>query len=276
MKKPFETTIDFIEKEFKVHSCMHHYNRRIVDYFKVSDHHNNPYCIELKMRRPDYTRHCLNFDGETTLEYLRNSGGNYCWKLCPCGLLEVVFAVYVGGRFGGSLTLGPFDPGKGPLPKPLFSVGVRKKFEYLEEVRHKLPPVPAGERRELLCALGQLIVIQFGKEQESRRQLMSKDERVAMIIANSYRSPLNLAQVAKLVELSPARVSQLMREHYGTTFNKMLMDYRIEKAKALLLNSRSSISHVAKFTGFTDPAYFHRVFKKHTGKSPSEFRNQKN
>ena len=39
----------------------------------------------------------------------------------------------------------------------------------------------------------------------------------------------------------------------------------------MLLNSDNNISEIAYALGFSDPAYFTRLFKKYFGKSPSEF-----
>jgi AraC-like DNA-binding protein len=45
----------------------------------------------------------------------------------------------------------------------------------------------------------------------------------------------------------------------------------MKKAALLLTESRSNISDIALETGFTDPKYFSRCFKKHFGLSPSEY-----
>jgi AraC-like DNA-binding protein len=44
------------------------------------------------------------------------------------------------------------------------------------------------------------------------------------------------------------------------------------EAKRLLLHSEVSVAEVADRLSFEDPAYFSRAFKKHTGRSPLEFR----
>lgn len=59
--------------------------------------------------------------------------------------------------------------------------------------------------------------------------------------------------------------------------NKSPVDYRneirINAARSMLTNSDLSISEIAARTGFDDPYYFSRVFKKLTGVSPRAFRN---
>ena len=52
-----------------------------------------------------------------------------------------------------------------------------------------------------------------------------------------------------------------------------LTRYRIARAKDLLRDSLDSIGAIGRRVGFPDPAYFSRVFRKHTGMSPREYRN---
>ncbi|MGD9049822.1 MAG: helix-turn-helix transcriptional regulator [Anaerolineae bacterium] len=50
--------------------------------------------------------------------------------------------------------------------------------------------------------------------------------------------------------------------------------YRILQAKERLRDSSEDIGMVARQVGFKDPAYFSRVFRKVTGQSPTEYRQQ--
>jgi AraC-like DNA-binding protein len=47
---------------------------------------------------------------------------------------------------------------------------------------------------------------------------------------------------------------------------------RIEKAIELLKDPKNSLADIAYLTGFSDQSHFTRIFKKFTGKNPSEFR----
>jgi AraC-like DNA-binding protein len=67
---------------------------------------------------------------------------------------------------------------------------------------------------------------------------------------------------------------KLFRKEIGETPLAYLSERRIEYAKQLLKNRYSNkitIKQIALLTGFGDPYYFSRVFKKMTGKSPTEW-----
>lgn len=51
-----------------------------------------------------------------------------------------------------------------------------------------------------------------------------------------------------------------------------ISDYRINKAKELLRDTNIKISGVAEKVGFSDAAYFYRVFKKSVGVTPAQYR----
>jgi len=51
---------------------------------------------------------------------------------------------------------------------------------------------------------------------------------------------------------------------------------RMEKAKKLLSTMDTTISDIARQTGFYNISYFSKMFKKYTGLTPSEYRNSHN
>lgn len=56
-------------------------------------------------------------------------------------------------------------------------------------------------------------------------------------------------------------------------FTEYLTGLRIETAKALLKNRELSIKQVCLDSGYANPNYFSRIFKKWTGITPTEFRD---
>ena len=57
----------------------------------------------------------------------------------------------------------------------------------------------------------------------------------------------------------------------GETIFRYLNRVRINHAKTLILNTPLKMSVIGTRVGFSDEYYFIRVFKKYTGKSPTEY-----
>ncbi|MCC2684791.1 MAG: transcriptional regulator, AraC family [Paenibacillaceae bacterium] len=65
---------------------------------------------------------------------------------------------------------------------------------------------------------------------------------------------------------------QVFRQYSGTTMINYIHQLRVQKAKHLLLNSALNIHNIAEETGFSDPYYFSKIFKKIDGNSPLHYR----
>ena len=94
-------------------------------------------------------------------------------------------------------------------------------------------------------------------------------------ITENFRQPITLEQCAATLNLSVGRFAHLFTEHYGISPYRFILSMRMDEATELLLDSTLSISKVAEQSGFSDPCYFSRLFRKYTGRTPNEYRSRR-
>ncbi len=87
---------------------------------------------------------------------------------------------------------------------------------------------------------------------------------------------LSLSKVAKAVYMSANHLSEKFKQVTGVNFVDYIARIRFEKARELLLKSNLRISEIAFTVGFQSLSQFNRVFKKLSGKSPTQFRTAHN
>lgn len=98
---------------------------------------------------------------------------------------------------------------------------------------------------------------------------LMKEERI-------YRdSEITLSTLAKRLSLSAHQLSEFLNEQMGMGYRDYLSRYRIEEARQILMqNRRANIMAVCFRVGFNSKSSFNTAFKKITGLTPKEFRNQ--
>lgn len=83
---------------------------------------------------------------------------------------------------------------------------------------------------------------------------------------------LSLGKVAEVSNTSANYLSEKFKEATGINFVKYVARARYEKAATLLREADLRVSEIAFASGFQSLSQFNRVFKKFSGKSPTEFR----
>lgn len=89
---------------------------------------------------------------------------------------------------------------------------------------------------------------------------------------NYHRHDLTVDRVAAAVSINRVSLHRYFASELGISPKAYISNLRMEKAKGLLSKSRYSIKNIAYSVGFSDSLYFCKAFKRHTGLSPSEFK----
>lgn len=94
-------------------------------------------------------------------------------------------------------------------------------------------------------------------------------------VQNHLSDDLSLSAVARIFKVSPEHLTRSFKRQLGVSFHRHVLSERISASKELLRNSlTTSITDVAFGTGFQSSSHFNKVFKAHTGLTPTEFRDQ--
>lgn len=93
-------------------------------------------------------------------------------------------------------------------------------------------------------------------------------------IQSHLSEPLSLEDIAKHVHVNESYLSRTFKKECGYSVTNYITTLRMEKAKELLAENHILTYEVSFQVGISDPSYFSLLFKKHTGLSPKEYRNQ--
>jgi len=100
-------------------------------------------------------------------------------------------------------------------------------------------------------------------------------QRVSVIVeANLDNTQFSVEQLSREVFISPSQLYRKLKALTGLSPIAYIRKKRLVKARQLLADSRLSIATVAGRSGFEDPKYFSRIFKREFGESPTKYRSK--
>lgn len=91
-------------------------------------------------------------------------------------------------------------------------------------------------------------------------------------IHENFAQKIQIPELAKMESLSNSRYITLFSKEIGKSPSEYILALRLERARELLLTTDMEISSVGAASGYKDQYFFSKIFKKHIGISPSEFR----
>ncbi|WP_370896005.1 AraC family transcriptional regulator [Chryseobacterium gossypii] len=134
--------------------------------------------------------------------------------------------------------------------------------------------------------MGLIGILQILADSTEVKELNSEDTRIKWFlndkirmgtiydyIDENYDKKPNVNDIARIVSLSTPAFCRYFKKQTNMTFTDFVNNYRINQAKIFLLKE-ASITEVCFQVGFESLSYFNKLFKKHVGETPSEFRKR--
>ncbi|HEQ71616.1 MAG TPA: response regulator transcription factor [Spirochaetia bacterium] len=98
--------------------------------------------------------------------------------------------------------------------------------------------------------------------------------KIKYAIEKNFHKNISLKETSDIVCLSPKYISRIFKEHVGMGFSDYKLYLKVQKAKALLAETELNINQISDRIGYLNVESFVRIFKKLTGFTPSEYREQ--
>lgn len=166
--------------------------------------------------------------------------------------IEILIAVIGGGLAGGEKNSLPVELGGYPISNIYM-------MQSLDEIIRFTKDTTTGI---------------IHRRAQSYERMSPVIKRVMAYIKTNYSEDMSLKTLAAGFNVNANYLGRLFKEELGEFFSDYLNKIRIDKAKELLLTTNQSIREVSLSVGYADPNYFYTLFKKFTGISPAEYRNQ--
>jgi AraC-like DNA-binding protein len=141
--------------------------------------------------------------------------------------------------------------------------------KYLQKEKHTQSPT-----EKLLLQVFQRYLAQ---EKEAQKRMPEWALQLKETIQDQIDTnlTLNLKEISGGLNVHPAYLSRQFSKYFDNlSFGEYIRKLRIDKAIHLLHHTQHSLSEIAYLTGFSDQSHFTRIFKKHTGQNPSDYRKE--
>lgn len=107
-------------------------------------------------------------------------------------------------------------------------------------------------------------------------EINSLSAKVKKYITENFHRDISMDDAAKETNLSYHYFSKFFKDSTGKSFVEYLTELRVDKSRQLLRETNDTVKEICYKIGYSDPNYYCKIFKKVTGMTPTEYRdNQK-
>lgn len=128
------------------------------------------------------------------------------------------------------------------------------------------------DREEIVHTLSELTDICISRESGREMRAANKIGYALEYIREHFNEEIVINDLAARLDMSPSYFSSMFKKEAGQSTMQYITALRMERAKEYLTDSDLSVAVIAKNVGYEDSQYFFRVFKKTTGMTPLQYR----
>lgn len=103
---------------------------------------------------------------------------------------------------------------------------------------------------------------------------ISITDQIKKIIETDFKQKITTEYISKRINYSPQYLNVIFKKNTGKTIFEYLTEYRVEKAKVYLQEPDAKIYLISQMVGYSKLSHFRTIFKKHTGLSPQDYKQQ--
>lgn len=134
------------------------------------------------------------------------------------------------------------------------------------------------QTRNLFSEIWMLLLDEIEEvEKEKKPGKHANQDRIQVMLSyihQNYMEKITLEDIAGSASISKRECSRCFQKSIQKTPVEYLMEYRIDKAERLLVNTDDSIIEIALQTGFSNNAYFGKIFRQQKNVTPGIYRKQ--
>ena len=116
------------------------------------------------------------------------------------------------------------------------------------------------------------MVARSTRAETANENVSPKIQAVVRYISANYALDLKIADIAKRFAFSHNNLIYRFEKELGISPSRFITQQRLLIAKGLLQNTDYTVSQIAGLCGFAHSSFFGKIFKKHEGLSPSNYR----
>ena len=144
---------------------------------------------------------------------------------------------------------------------------------YSEEIRRIIQKYHDGCGVGMLSALAYSLFADFFEDGSKSADPL---DEIKLYIERSFDKQMTLSELAGMMNVSVSGLCHRFKERFGIGVVSYLLEVRLRYAEELLMmGSTLSVKEISFRSGFDDPSYFCRAYKKRYGKTPGRGRNVK-
>lgn len=158
-----------------------------------------------------------------------------------------------------------------------------KEQEILDSVKDAIEEIEKHKQEKKMLESYKNKIAEYYDINNNQKEIVDEGAKSSYLVKKAiaymkenYKSDLGLQTVSEKLYISTWHLSKILKKETGSTFIDLLNNIRIHEAKKLLGDPKYKIYEICELVGFSDVAYFVKLFKKIVGITPTEYRNSNN